>query len=239
MQFFTVAKTGDVPQGEGRAFEVGDRTIAVFNCDGVYSAIDDQCPHMGASLAAGYLENCTVTCAWHAWRFDVRDGTWCDNPRVSIDSYPTRVVGDEIQVGISEKVPTVRENATTSFPSLSPAKNLSKKREKMSDTKPMHSEVTLGDFQKLIRDMYYEKDVARGVEGTFMWLMQEVGELATSLRERDRENQSEEFADVLAWLVTIANVCQIDLTEAVRKKYGAGCPGCGKLVCVCPNSEKP
>ncbi|MFM7117735.1 MAG: Rieske (2Fe-2S) protein, partial [Planctomycetota bacterium] len=51
-------------------------------------AIDDQCPHMGASLASGYLENCTVACPWHAWRFDIRDGSWCDNPRVKIDSYP-------------------------------------------------------------------------------------------------------------------------------------------------------
>ncbi|MEQ1903399.1 MAG: MazG nucleotide pyrophosphohydrolase domain-containing protein [Pirellulaceae bacterium] len=101
------------------------------------------------------------------------------------------------------------------------------------------SELTVGDFQKLIRQMYHEKDVARGVEGTFMWLMEEVGELSTALRERDRENQLEEFADVLAWLCTIANVCEIDLTEAIQRKYGSGCPGCGRLACICPNSEKP
>lgn len=101
------------------------------------------------------------------------------------------------------------------------------------------SDISLADFQQLIRRMYFEKDVARGVEGTFMWLMEEVGELATALREREPINLAEEFADVLAWLATIANVSGVDLAGAVRKKYGSGCPGCGRLVCACPDSEKP
>lgn len=87
--------------------------------------------------------------------------------------------------------------------------------------------------------MYLEKDVARGVEGTFIWLIEEVGELATALRNGTHEQRLEEFADVLAWLTTIANVVGVDLSEAVARKYGSGCPGCGQLVCVCPNSEKP
>jgi NTP pyrophosphatase (non-canonical NTP hydrolase) len=99
--------------------------------------------------------------------------------------------------------------------------------------------VSLADFQQLIRNMYLEKDVARGVEGTFIWLIEEVGELATTLRNGTHEQRLEEFADVLAWLTTIANVVGIDLSEAVARKYGSGCPGCGQLVCVCPNSEKP
>ncbi len=99
--------------------------------------------------------------------------------------------------------------------------------------------ITLGDFQALIHKMYYTKDVARGVEGTFMWLMEEVGELASALRERDHENSVEEFADVLAWLATIVNVANVDLTEAVAGKYGSGCPGCGKFACDCPDEEKP
>ena len=60
--------------------------------------------------------------------------------------------------------------------------------------------ITLSDFQQLIRDMYYEKDKIRGIEGTFMWLMEEVGELSSALRQRDQENLGAEFADVLAWL---------------------------------------
>ncbi len=100
--------------------------------------------------------------------------------------------------------------------------------------------INLSDFQQLIRDMYYEKDVARGVEGTFMWLMEEVGELASALRSgNDRENLAAEFADVLAWLTTIANVAGVDLNAAVAAKYGSGCPGCGRLVCTCPDEEKP
>lgn len=87
--------------------------------------------------------------------------------------------------------------------------------------------------------MYYEKDVARGVDGTFMWLMEEVGELASALREGTHQERMEEFADVLAWLTTIANVAGVDLSEAISHKYGRGCPGCGQLVCICPDEGKP
>lgn len=100
-------------------------------------------------------------------------------------------------------------------------------------------DVSLRDFQQLIRDMYLEKDVARGIDGTFMWLMEEVGELAAALREGTTQEQAAEFADVLAWLTTIANVAGVDLSAAVAEKYGAGCPGCGLFVCSCADSEKP
>ena len=99
--------------------------------------------------------------------------------------------------------------------------------------------VSLDDFQRLIREMYLEKDRARGVDGTFMWLMEEVGELAAALREGTREEQAAEFADVLAWLTTIANVVDVDLAAAVQQKYGRGCPGCGQLVCQCDDAGKP
>ncbi len=87
--------------------------------------------------------------------------------------------------------------------------------------------------------MYLDKDRARGVDGTFMWLMEEIGELAEALRKGTRDEQLEEFADVLAWLTTIANVVDVDLTEAVVRKYGTGCPGCGRLECGCDDGEKP
>lgn len=101
------------------------------------------------------------------------------------------------------------------------------------------SETTLADFQRLIREMYLEKDIARGVDGTFMWFMEEVGELASALRSGSLEERQAEFADVLAWLATMANVVDVDLTAAIQQKYGAGCPGCGKFVCTCDDSEKP
>jgi NTP pyrophosphatase (non-canonical NTP hydrolase) len=99
--------------------------------------------------------------------------------------------------------------------------------------------ISLEDFQALIRRMYLDKDVARGIDGTFMWLMEEVGELAAALREGTRDQQAAEFADVLAWLTTIANVAGVDLAAAVRQKYGSGCPGCGQLVCTCDDAGKP
>jgi NTP pyrophosphatase (non-canonical NTP hydrolase) len=99
--------------------------------------------------------------------------------------------------------------------------------------------ISISDFQQLIRKMYLEKDVARGINGTFMWLMEEVGELASALRNGSHEERLGEFADVLAWLATIANVAGVDLTEAVARKYGSGCPGCGNFVCTCADAEKP
>ncbi len=99
--------------------------------------------------------------------------------------------------------------------------------------------LSLRDLQDLIRRMYGAKDAARGVDGTFMWLMEEVGELAAALREGSHEELALEFADVLAWLATIANVAGVDLDAAVRKKYGNGCPGCGQFACTCDLSEKP
>ena len=97
----------------------------------------------------------------------------------------------------------------------------------------------LADLQALIAKMYSSKDEARGVDGTFMWLMEEVGELAAALREGTHEELAMEFADVLAWLATIANVSGVDLQAAVLKKYGNGCPGCGQMMCACGLEEKP
>ena len=99
--------------------------------------------------------------------------------------------------------------------------------------------LSLSEFQTLIRTMYSSKDEARGIDGTFMWLMEEVGELAAALREGTRQEQAREFADVLAWLATIANVASVDLEQAVLDKYGRGCPGCGQFICRCDMSEKP
>jgi NTP pyrophosphatase (non-canonical NTP hydrolase) len=108
-----------------------------------------------------------------------------------------------------------------------------------SDSSSAGANVSLADLQALIRKMYFEKDQARGVEGTFLWLMEEIGELATALRSGTHQERLEEFADVLAWLATIANVAGVDLSEAIAQKYGSGCPGCGQYVCRCPDSEKP
>jgi len=99
---------------------------------------------------------------------------------------------------------------------------------------------TLPQIQHLIKDTYGAKDRQRGVEGTFMWFMEEVGELSAALRNgSSNEETAAEFADVLAWLATLANVAGVDLDAAVQAKYGDGCPGCGQKPCACDRVEKP
>ncbi len=97
--------------------------------------------------------------------------------------------------------------------------------------------LSLQDFQTLIDRMYSDKDRERGSAATFLWLSEEVGELAGALREGTHEDKEGEFADVLAWLTTLANIEGVDLTKAVHDKYGNGCPGCGLMACSC--NEKP
>lgn len=102
-EFQTVCKVHEVAEGEGKTVQVGNKLVALFKTGDQFSAIDDVCPHMGASLSSGLLENGIVTCPWHAWRFRVTDGTWADNPRIKIGCHPVRVVGDDVQVQIAEK----------------------------------------------------------------------------------------------------------------------------------------
>jgi nitrite reductase/ring-hydroxylating ferredoxin subunit len=99
-QYQSVAKVGEIPEGEGRPFEVEGRMIAVFLDGGDYFAIDDACPHQGAPLCDGMVSEKTVTCSWHGWRFSLEDGGWLDSPKskLRVGSYPVRVEGDEIQV---------------------------------------------------------------------------------------------------------------------------------------------
>ena len=110
-EFESVARVGDIPDGEGRSYPVNGRMVAVFHVDGEYHAILDSCPHMGASLAGGYVEGTAVTCPWHAWRFCVTDGLWLDNPKsqTRTDCFEVRVVNEEIQVlvpGVEPPAPT-------------------------------------------------------------------------------------------------------------------------------------
>lgn len=99
LEFVTVAKVGALAEGTGGTFMAGDKLIALFLREGQYYAIDDLCPHMGASLGAGRMDgHGVVTCPWHAWRFSAFDGTWCDNPRIKINSYEVRIQGDDLQV---------------------------------------------------------------------------------------------------------------------------------------------
>lgn len=99
--YHTVANVGEIPEGEGRAFEVDGTMIAVFRDKGEYFALEDSCPHQGAPLSDGMVCDKTVTCSWHGWRFSLDDGRWLDSPRTRVKSYSVRVVDDQVQVGVS------------------------------------------------------------------------------------------------------------------------------------------
>ena len=93
--------------------------------------------------------------------------------------------------------------------------------------------MTISEFQQLMRDLYLEHDTRRGLGGTFMWFMEEVGELSTALRSGSKEEIEAEFADAFAWLTTLANLAGIDAEAAVRRKFGTGCPCCNAIPCSC------
>jgi NTP pyrophosphatase (non-canonical NTP hydrolase) len=91
----------------------------------------------------------------------------------------------------------------------------------------------LRDFQDTMREIYLERDEQRGVDATFRWLTEELGELARAIRTSERTNLELEFSDVFAWLTSLANILGVDLTAAATR-YEDGCPKCGATPCVCP-----
>lgn len=88
-------------------------------------------------------------------------------------------------------------------------------------------------FQQLIEEIYFARDSARGVPGTALWFVEEVGELVRAIRRQERANLEEEFADVYAWLATLASLHGIDLEATGRRKYAKGCPRCLATPCAC------
>jgi NTP pyrophosphatase (non-canonical NTP hydrolase) len=94
----------------------------------------------------------------------------------------------------------------------------------------------LGAFQQLIESTYGANDRRRGVPATVAWLAEEVGELARAVRKGDRAEQEHEFADVLAWLASLANQVGIDLAQ-VTERYAGGCPRCRAVPCACHHED--
>lgn len=92
----------------------------------------------------------------------------------------------------------------------------------------------VGEFQRHIAELYLEKDRRRGAQGTFLWLVEEVGELSEAVRRDERENVEEELADVVAWVASLANLLDVDLEKALAKKYPETCLRCGAKPCACP-----
>lgn len=99
-EFFDICKVRDIPIGEARMILVNEVAVGVFNVSGAFFAIDDACPHAGASLSHGIVEGDVVRCRIHHWRFCIRDGIYLDEmkPSCNVRNYPIRVVGDQVQI---------------------------------------------------------------------------------------------------------------------------------------------
>jgi NTP pyrophosphatase (non-canonical NTP hydrolase) len=89
------------------------------------------------------------------------------------------------------------------------------------------------EFQEMMKRLYFQRDFKRGINGTFNWLVDEVIELGEELKGTDKEATEKEFADVIAWLASLANIMGIDLEKAALNKYNNKCPKCLCTPCQC------
>lgn len=94
----------------------------------------------------------------------------------------------------------------------------------------------LKQYQTLIKEIYFKKDSKRGLDKTFNWLVEEIGELARAIRKGERKKIKEEFADCLAWLLSLGSILDVDAEQAMDK-YSNGCPKCGKTPCGCEENR--
>ncbi|TRO45819.1 nucleotide pyrophosphohydrolase [Candidatus Bathyarchaeota archaeon] len=91
----------------------------------------------------------------------------------------------------------------------------------------------IDEFQEMMRRLYFHRDSERGVKGTYDWLVEEVDELREALEEGNKEATEKEFADVIAWLASLANITGINLEKAALEKYNYECPKCHQSPCQC------
>ncbi|MBI3808135.1 MAG: Rieske (2Fe-2S) protein [Nitrospirae bacterium] len=97
-EFVRVAATTDVEPGHGIVAEVNDKTLAVFNVEGIFHAIDNTCIHRGGPLGEGELEGLVVTCPWHGWQYNVSTGVCVANPEAKVERYEVKIEGTDVKV---------------------------------------------------------------------------------------------------------------------------------------------
>jgi nitrite reductase/ring-hydroxylating ferredoxin subunit len=102
-EFVTIARLGDIPEGEGRIFTVGNQRIAVFRSAGQHYALQNACPHMGESLGLGDLRGDKVICDRHRWSFRLRDGICEESDQWQAKTFPVRIDGDQIQIALIDR----------------------------------------------------------------------------------------------------------------------------------------
>lgn len=98
--FVKVARVDEIPTGTGKSVIVDGRDIAVFNVDGVFHAIENDCKHRGGPLAEGELDGTIVTCPLHAWTYDVATGECFDDPACGVQKFAVKVEGDDLLLEI-------------------------------------------------------------------------------------------------------------------------------------------
>lgn len=99
-QFVKVASAADIPAGTGKVVEAGGKTLAVFNCDGTFYAVDNACKHRGGPLGEGSLSGTSVTCPWHGWEYDVTSGACAMDPSITVQTFSVKVQGDDVLVSL-------------------------------------------------------------------------------------------------------------------------------------------
>ena len=97
-EFVRVAGIADVKPGQGMVAEINGKTLAIFNVNGAFHAIDNTCVHRGGPLGEGDVEGHVVTCPWHGWQFDVATGECVKNPSAKVEVYPVKIEGDDVKV---------------------------------------------------------------------------------------------------------------------------------------------
>ncbi len=100
LRFVKLATLDEIPAGSAKEVEFEGRIYAIYNTDGVISAIDGICPHQGGPLAEGIVEGTTVTCPWHGWQFDVRSGKTPLGPKIKQAVYEVRIEGQDVLVSV-------------------------------------------------------------------------------------------------------------------------------------------
>ncbi len=100
MALTKVATKSEIPPGTGKVVEVGGKTVAVFNCDGAFYAIDNTCKHRGGPLGEGSVSGTTVTCPWHGWEYDVSSGSCQTDPSITVQAFSVKVEGDDVLVAV-------------------------------------------------------------------------------------------------------------------------------------------
>ena len=100
--YIKVANTSDLKPGDGMVIELAGRTIALFNVNGEYFAIDNTCGHRGGPLGVGYCDpaRLTVQCPWHGWVYNLATGVSTIDPQISVEKFDVLVEGDEVKVSL-------------------------------------------------------------------------------------------------------------------------------------------